>query len=196
MRLLICDDHRLLLDALRMALTLNGYTVVATALDPCQAVAAAREHQPDVCLLDVNFPHANGLSAIARIHEVSPDTKVVMLSASMDKVLVADALAQGAQGFVGKEKSVEAIVEALEMAHSGHLAVDPLLLQQILILQQMLRRQVTEDRSDVVRPDQGSADRRRSHKRVLAGDSRPPDLAGSGAIGSSPVAYFAYGRRK
>jgi Response regulator containing a CheY-like receiver domain and an HTH DNA-binding domain len=132
MRLLICDDHKLLLDALSMALTDKGHTVVATALDPDEAVEAAREQQPDVCLLDVSFPHANGLSAIARIHEVSPDTKVVMLSGSISRSLVADAIAQGAQGFVGKEKPVGAIREALEMAYQGHLAVDLLLLQEVL----------------------------------------------------------------
>lgn len=119
MRLVICDDHRLLLEALSMALTQRGYTVVATALDPDAAVAAAREHQPDAVLLDVAFPSANGLSAITRIHEVSVDTKVVMLSASSDIGLVADAIAQGAQGFVGKEKPVESIVEALEGARQG-----------------------------------------------------------------------------
>jgi len=131
MRLLICDDHRLLLEALSMALTQHGYTVVATACDPYEAVATAREHQPDVCLLDVNFPHASGLSAIARIHEVSPDTKVVMLSGSIDRGMVLDAIARGAQGFVGKEKPIEAIVETLEIASQGHLAVDPLLLQEV-----------------------------------------------------------------
>jgi two-component system nitrate/nitrite response regulator NarL len=132
MRLLICDDHRLLLDALSMALTQNGYTVVATVVDPYEAVTAAREHRPDACLLDVNFPDANGLSVITWINEVSPDTKVVILSASIDRGLVADAIAQGARGFVSKDKPVEAIVEALEMAQQGHLAVDPLLLQKTL----------------------------------------------------------------
>ena len=132
MRLLVCDDHRLLLDALSMALKNSGHTVVATAVDPDEAVEAAREHQPDVCLLDVNFPHANGLNAIGRIREVSPDTKVVMLSGSSNRSLVADAIAGGAQGFVGKEKPVGAIVAALEMAHQGQLAVDLLLLQEVL----------------------------------------------------------------
>ena len=132
MRLLVCDDHRLLLDALSMALTDRGYTVVATALDPDEAVEAARIYQPDACLLDVKFPHANGLSAISRIHEVSPNTKVVMLSGSVNRGLVADAIAEGAQGFVGKEKPVDVICEALEMAHQGHLAVDLLLLQEVL----------------------------------------------------------------
>jgi two-component system nitrate/nitrite response regulator NarL len=143
MRLLICDDHRPLVEALSMALTQNGYTVVATALDPYEAVTAAREHQPDACLLDVNFPDANGLNVIAWIHQVSADTKVVMLSASINRALVADAIAHGAQGFVSKEKPVEAIVEALEMAYQGHLAVDSLLLQEIL------QPQDSQDRRDV-----------------------------------------------
>ena len=132
MRLLICDDHRLLLDALTMAMADHGHTVVAAALDPDQAVDAARLHQPDACLLDVNFPHDVGLTAISRIHEVSPDTKVVMLSASRSPVLVLDAIAQGAQGFVGKEQPVSVLLGALEMASQGNLAVDPLVLRQIL----------------------------------------------------------------
>jgi two-component system, NarL family, nitrate/nitrite response regulator NarL len=132
MRLLICDDHRMLVDALNMALTNNGHTVVATALDPDEAVKAAREHQPDICLLDVNFPGGNGISAIRRIREVSPGTKVVILSGSVGRGLVAEAIAQGAQGFVGKEKPIGAIIEALELAQQGHLAVDPLVLQDAL----------------------------------------------------------------
>jgi len=131
-RLLVCDDHKLLLDALSMALTHRGHTVVATALDPDQAVESAREHQPDVCLLDVNFPAGNGLSAISRIHAVSVLTKVVILSGSVTPGLVADAIAQGAQGFVGKEKPIGVVIEALELAQQGYLAVDPLLLQAAL----------------------------------------------------------------
>ena len=132
MRLLVCDDHRLLVDALSMALTDKGHTVVATALDPDEAVEAAREHQPDACLLDLNFPVGNGLSAIARILDVSEDTKVVILSGSSNRGVVADAIAQGAQGFVGKEKPIVAIIEALEKVHQGYLAVDPLVLQDAL----------------------------------------------------------------
>jgi len=132
MRLLLCDDHRMLVDALSIALTDNGHTVVATALDPDEAVEAAREHQPDACLLDVNFPQGNGLSAIRRIREVSVDTKVVILSGSLSRGVVADAIAQGAAGFVGKEKPIGAIMEALELARQGQLAVDPLALQDAL----------------------------------------------------------------
>lgn len=132
MRLVVCDDHRLLLDALSVALIDHGHTVVATALNPGEAVEAAREHQPDACLLDVYFPHSNGLNAIGPIHEASPHTKVVMLSSSISGGLVADAIAEGAQGFVGKESPMGAIIAALELARQGYLAVDPLVLQDAM----------------------------------------------------------------
>ena len=119
-----------------MALSDRGRTVVATAFDPDGAVEAAREHQPDACLLDVHFSNSNGngLGAIRRIHSVSPKTKVVILSGSLGPSLVADAIAQGAHGVVGKEKPIAAIIEALEKAVQGHLAVDPLMLQDVLRL--------------------------------------------------------------
>jgi DNA-binding NarL/FixJ family response regulator len=114
-----------------MALSQLGHTVVATALDPDEAVAAAHKHQPDACLLDLSFPHDNGLSAIARIRGVSADTKIVMLSGSISTDLVADAIAQGAQGFVSKEKPIGVIAEALEQAHHGHIAVDPIFMPDV-----------------------------------------------------------------
>lgn len=131
MRLLICDDHRLFIDALAMALADSGQTVVATALDPDEAVAAAREHHPDACLLDLYFPNGSGLDAIARIHDVSPDTKVVILSGAIRTGLVRDAIDLGAQGFVCKTEPVRVIVEALEWALQGQLAVDPVVLRQL-----------------------------------------------------------------
>jgi DNA-binding NarL/FixJ family response regulator len=128
MRLLICDDNKPLVDALSMALTHLGHTIVATALTPDQGVVAARQHEPDACLLDIGFPRENGLSVISRIRNVSADTKVVMLSGSISTELVADAMALGAAGFVGKEKPISVIAEALEQACQGHFAVDPIFL--------------------------------------------------------------------
>ncbi|MDQ5840259.1 MAG: response regulator transcription factor [Chloroflexota bacterium] len=128
MRLLICHDNRLVLDALSKALSDNGHTVVATALDRHEAVDAAREHHPDVCLLDVDFRRGNALSAIDRIHEMSPNTKLVVLSGSISRDLVAAGAiaqpAQGAPGLVGNEPSVAPLVVASPMARQGHLKVD------------------------------------------------------------------------
>ena len=111
MRLLICDDHWFMVDALSLALTAEGHVVVATALNPEEAVEAAREHKPDV---------------------VSSRTKVVIVSGSTSRAVVADAIAQGAHGFVGKGEPITALISALQMVQQGGLAVDPAMLGDAL----------------------------------------------------------------
>ena len=66
MRIVICDDHVLLTEAMVIAFADHGHEVVATGTSPRQAVELAREHRPDVCLLDVNFPDGSSLDVIAR----------------------------------------------------------------------------------------------------------------------------------
>jgi two-component system, NarL family, nitrate/nitrite response regulator NarL len=63
---------------------------------------------------------------------VSPNTKVVILSGSLSPALVADAIAQGAVGYISKEKPIQVIVGTLTMVHDGYLGVDPLVLQEAL----------------------------------------------------------------
>jgi two-component system, NarL family, nitrate/nitrite response regulator NarL len=132
MRIVVCDDHLLLLEALGLALGAKGHDVVGLAGHPDEAVALVEEHRPDVCLLDVNFPDGTSLSAIQRIRELSPQTKVVMLSAEADHAVVGRAIAEGASGYVGKEKPIIEIVEMLDRAVRGQLAVEPSLLQRAL----------------------------------------------------------------
>jgi two-component system nitrate/nitrite response regulator NarL len=132
MRLVVCDDHRLLLEALGLALGERGHDVVALVCSPGDAVEAAAEHRPDVVLLDVNFPDGSSLTAIRRIRDASPESKVVMLSAESDHAVVGRAIAEGASGYVGKEKPISEIVDMLSQAANGHVAVDPALLQQAL----------------------------------------------------------------
>jgi two-component system nitrate/nitrite response regulator NarL len=132
MRLVVCDDHLLLLEALGLALSASGHEVVALASHPDDAIDAVAAHRPDVCLLDVNFPGGTSLTAIQQIRELSPETKVVMLSAEADHAVVGRAIAEGASGYVGKEKPIVEIVEMLERAVRGQLAVEPSLLQRAL----------------------------------------------------------------
>lgn len=132
MRLVVCDDHALLLESMEIALTGHGHDVLATALDLDEAVRAVGTHEPDICLLDVNFPGGTSLTTIGRLREVAPATKVVMLSADSDPDLVARALEAGAAGFVRKDESIGRLVEELQLALDGHLAVDPALLQRAL----------------------------------------------------------------
>lgn len=132
MRVVICDDHGMLLDAMTIALTGIGHDVVAVGTHPDQAVEACGTHRPDVCLLDVNFPDGSSVPSIPRIREASPETKVVMVSADSQNAVVARAIALGASGYIRKERLIRDVVEALDLAVNGHLAVEPAMLQSAL----------------------------------------------------------------
>lgn len=119
MRLVICDDHQLLLEGLTSALTRAGHQVLVATNDPATAVDAVREHRPDACLLDLHFPDRDGLSVIAELGAAHPGTRVVILSATAQPVRVAEAVGKGAHGFVGKQRPLADIVTTLERAVAG-----------------------------------------------------------------------------
>ena len=123
MRILLCDDHRLLVEAFAAALQAHGHEVVAVATNPEDGYRAAVEHDPDLCVLDVMFPEGSGLEAAGRI-TAGKRCKVLMLSARSDPDLVNAALQAGASGFVLKDESIEGILRALDRLAAGEIAVD------------------------------------------------------------------------
>jgi len=131
MRLVVCDDHALILDALGVALSEEGHDVVKTR-SPQEAIDAVREHQPQVCLLDAHYPEGSGIEAIAEIRAASPETKVVLFSGDASLQVVTGAIAAGAAGFVRKDRPLRELLEAIATAARGQLAIDPSLLQDSL----------------------------------------------------------------
>jgi two-component system nitrate/nitrite response regulator NarL len=128
MRLVLCDDQQLLLDAFSTALSARGHDVVATARTAEDGVSAAREHQPDVCIMDLGFPVGNGLEATAQICAQSDGVKVLVLSGATDARSVHAALDAGAAGYVPKDTSINDLVRALEQVTDGEVGIDPSLL--------------------------------------------------------------------
>ena len=127
MRIVICDDHVLLTEAMVIAFADHGHEVVATGTTPGQVVELAREHRPDVCPLDVNFPDGTSLEVVA--HARATGARVVMMSAWTEHDTVVRALEAGAAGFVSKRQPMTEIVAAIERAHAGEVGVDPSLLR-------------------------------------------------------------------
>ena len=132
MRIVLADDHALLLDALDVALNGRGHDVVGMARSLDAVVPMVRVHAPDVCLLDVNFPEGSSLPLIQQVRAAVPHTKVVMMSADPSHDTVVHAIAAGADGFIAKDRAIAELDEALELALEGHLAVDPTLLKGAL----------------------------------------------------------------
>jgi two-component system nitrate/nitrite response regulator NarL len=138
-RIVLCDDHRLLVEAFATALRSHGHDVVALATTPEDGYRAVLEHKPEVCVLDLFFPGGSGLDAARKITSAYPACKVLILSARSDPDLILAALTAGAAGFVLKEQSIEGILHALDRVAAGEAAVDPQLLRAAVRLPQPRR---------------------------------------------------------
>jgi DNA-binding NarL/FixJ family response regulator len=111
----ICDDHRLFSDALASVLEAHGWTIVSCAADPAHAVAAIAQTHVDACLMDLSFPEGDiGLEGIVSVHEASPDTKVVVLTATSDPRLIMRAVQSGADAIVFKDDDIDHILDVVE----------------------------------------------------------------------------------
>jgi DNA-binding NarL/FixJ family response regulator len=120
-RILIVDDHLIVRQGLRQVLgELQGFNVVGEAADGFEAVDRARELQPDIILMDIRMPRCDGLAATARIRQVLPGAKVVMLTAyASEPTLIYRALQAGASGFLSKNAGIDEFVEAVRRVANG-----------------------------------------------------------------------------
>ena len=144
LRLVIADDEALVRQGLRMVLELDpGLEIVAEAADGESAVAAVREHRPDLALLDVRMPRLDGIGA-ARLIASDPDlamTRPVMLTTFADEALLVEAVRAGAVGYLLKSMPPEDIRAAVRSAAAGQTAVAPALVHRLL--QEYAERHVT-----------------------------------------------------
>ena len=100
-----------------------------------EVVEAVRRLRPEVVIMDVRLPGIDGISAIKRIAEASPDVKTVMFSAYGDKRLLSDAIAAGARGYVMKGSPPEDLLRAIRTVTEGRAFVDPSLSPTLLMAQ-------------------------------------------------------------
>jgi two-component system, NarL family, nitrate/nitrite response regulator NarL len=124
MRIVVCDDNRVLLEALSHALVTRGFVVVAATSRPAEAVAAVKAHDPDLLLVDVSFPDGNGLDAAREVMSRHSRTRVVVLTGSDDAATAIEAARIGVAGFIRKDQRLSAISEALNRAAAGEPWVD------------------------------------------------------------------------
>lgn len=122
-RVLIADDHPPTRAGVRLSLEDTGrFEVVAEAANAGAAVAAARELQPDVALLDIHMP-GNGIEAARSIAAASPETAVVMLTVSRDDADLFAALRAGARGYLLKDIDPNRLPMALDGVLAGEAAL-------------------------------------------------------------------------
>ncbi len=114
MRLVVCDDERILVESLAVALRARGYEVLAAVATPAECLRAVARDHPDVCLLDLYLPgREDGLATAQAIRASYPDTRVLILSGVADPQVIAKAIDLGVAGIVRKDQTVDKIAAAL-----------------------------------------------------------------------------------
>lgn len=120
MRVVIADDHKLILDGLRRALEDDGgFEVVGQTQTGTEVISLVSETKPDLVVLDVRMPQMDGLACLDEIKGRFPDVKVVMLSASTSQDLVDTALRRGASAYVIKSIDPTDLPATLRQAAAG-----------------------------------------------------------------------------
>ena len=131
-RVLVVDDDEHFRHGLTELLTAHGLDVVATARDARDAIDVSRMLRPDVVLMDVEMPGANGIEATPALLRVCPEAKVVMLTVSGDGSDVLEALLAGATGYLVKGTEPAALVAGIRAAAAGDALLSPGLAAKLL----------------------------------------------------------------
>lgn len=132
MRVIIADDHALFRDGLASLLEARGVDIVAEASNGQEAVDLAREHGPDIVLMDLKMPTMDGLAATRLISAEQPDVKVVVVTASDDDADLFEAIKSGAEGFIPKNLESDQFFELLDGVTRGEPALTPGLARKVL----------------------------------------------------------------
>lgn len=131
--LLVVDDHTLFRRGLIALLAQDaGLQVIGEAGDAAQALRLAPQLQPQVILLDNHLPGVMGVDAIRGLREVSPASRVLMLTVSEDAQDLAAALRNGAQGYLLKTIEGDLLAEAIRRAARGEPVVSPELMGKLV----------------------------------------------------------------
>lgn len=121
-RLLIADDHQLLLDGITSLLREEKDIVIAgTAADGYEVLELIGKNEFDICLMDINMPKLDGLETTRAMKEKKPGIKVIILTTYNDKEIINDILQAGISGYLLKNSTKQELIGAIKKVASGGL---------------------------------------------------------------------------
>lgn len=124
-RVLLADDHPVVLQGLKFLLAREGFTVVAEATDGREALSQAESLKPEVAVLDLAMPGLNGLEAAREIMQNLPGTKTIILTQHSEEPYILEALRAGIHGYVLKNQAITDVVQAIRDVNRGKFYISP-----------------------------------------------------------------------
>lgn len=125
-RVLLADDHTLVLDGYRKLLE-DQCEIVGSAEDGRTLLAIAHQLQPDIVTLDISMPQLNGIDAARKLHKTLPHTKIIFVTMHADQAYVSEAFKAGASGYLLKRSAGSELILAIQSVMKGHDYVTPLI---------------------------------------------------------------------
>lgn len=182
-RILLADDHRLFLEGLENLLR-SEFDLVGSVEDGLALVAAAKELRPDVVVTDLSMPGLNGIEVIRRIKDAGLEAKVVLLTMHEDPEYAAQALQEGASGYVLKHAASSELVAAIRLALDGQVYLTPRITKDVVrTLSNGLR---SDPKQPVLTP------RQRDVLKLVAKGLAAKEIASQLGISARTVEYHKY----
>ena len=130
-RILIADDHSMILAGLRKLVEAEG-DVVGTVEDGRALVEEAQKLRPDVILLDISMPLLNGLDAARQLTKLVPDSKLIFLTMHATATYATEAFKAGASGYLIKRSAASELKQAIQAVLRGQHYMTPLITKDVL----------------------------------------------------------------
>lgn len=179
-RLVLADDHRIILEGLEQLFTRwEDFEVLTTVTNGEDALKAVRQHKPDVLVLDVQMPGRDGLSVLKQIHAEKLPTRVVLLTATIDEDGVLEAMQSGVSGLVLKESAAVGLVQTVKRVARGERALEPSLVSSAL--ERLAQREDSRQIAEVL------SKRETEIVKMVAGGLRNKEIADRLSIGEGTV---------
>ena len=180
-RIVIADDHTLVLEGLRKILE-EEYDVVGTAEDGRTLLSMAQQHNPDVVVLDISMPQLNGLDAARQLHKQLPACKIIFLTMHADPTYAKEAFQSGASGYLLKRSAATELILAIQAVLKDQFYVTPVIAKDVLL-------PLFTESEQSLNEENPLTSRQREVLQLVAEGKSVKDIANSLNISSKTVEY-------
>ncbi len=131
-RVLVADDHRMFRQGLRLLIEAEtDITMVGEAKDGLEVQELAEQLEPDVILMDINMPGADGLEAMRQVLAGHPDVAIISLTMSGESAHVVEAIRSGARGYLLKDADSGEVMQAIRSVAAGRSVLDTAMTEKV-----------------------------------------------------------------